>query len=59
MKLAGRQPEQGGAAVFVLAEDEQVASIEAAVRGAGIEDVEVGSFPEEAAGVACESLELA
>jgi uncharacterized membrane protein len=59
MKLAGKQLEQGGAAVFVLAEDEQAASIEAAVRAAGIADVEVGSFPEEAAGVARETLKLA
>ena len=38
---------------------EQAASIEAAVRAAGINDVEVGSFPEEAAGVARETLKLA
>ena len=59
MKLAGKQLEQGGAAVFVLAEDEQAASIEAAVRASGIEDVEVGAFPEEAEGVARETLKLA
>lgn len=59
MKLAGKQLEAGGAAVFVLADDEQASSIEAAVRDSGIADVAVGSFPEEAAAVAREELKLA
>ena len=59
MKLAGKQLEKGRAAVFVLADDTTAERIENEVRAAGIEGVEVGSFPEEAAGIVRETLTLA
>ena len=58
MKLAGKQLEAGHAAVFVLADDAVASAIETAVRDSGIADIEVGSFPEEAAAVARETLRL-
>lgn len=58
MKLAGKQLDNGRAAVFVLANDPTAAAIESAVIDAGMEDVQVGVFPEEAAGLAREALKL-
>lgn len=59
MKLAGKQLEKGEAAVFVLADEEVAATIESEVRAAGVDGVQVGAFPEEAAGVVRETLKLA
>lgn len=59
IKLAGKQLENGGAAVFVLANEPTAAAIESAVLEAGMEDVQVGAFPEEAAGLVREALKLA
>lgn len=59
MKLAGQQLEKGQAAVFVLADEPTAQRIESEVRAAGIAGIEVGSFPEEAAGVVRETLKLA
>ncbi len=56
MKLAGRQLEAGQAAVFVLADEDVAEAIEGAVRESGIPEIEVASFPEEAAGVVREAL---
>ena len=58
MKLAGKQLENGQAAVFVLANEPTAAAIESAVLEAGMEDVQVGAFPEEAAGLVREALKL-
>lgn len=58
IKLAGKQLENGGAAVFVLANEPTAAAIESAVLEAGMEDVQVGAFPEEAAGLVREALKL-
>lgn len=58
MKLAGEQLEAGEAAVFVLAGDSAAATIEGAVRDAGIDDVHATAFDEEAAGVVREVLKL-
>jgi uncharacterized membrane protein len=58
IKLAGKQLENGQAAVFVLADEPAAAAIESAVLEAGMEDVQVGAFPEEAAGVVREALKL-
>ena len=58
MKLAGTQRENGQAAVFVLADESAAAAIESAVLEAGMEDVQVGAFPEEAAGLVREALKL-
>lgn len=59
MKLAGKQLEKGQAAVFVLADEPTAETIEGKIRAAGLEGVEVGSFPEDAAGVVRETLKLA
>lgn len=59
MKLAGTQLQNGRAAVFVLANEPTAAAIESAVTEAGMEDVQVGAFPEEAAGLVREALKLA
>ena len=59
MKLAGKQLEKGHAAVFVLTDETTADMIEREVRAAGMEGVEVGNFPEEAAGVVRETLKLA
>lgn len=56
--LAGKQLENGRAAVFVLANEPTAAAIESAVLAAGMEDVQVGAFPEEAAGLVREALKL-
>lgn len=56
MKLAGKQLEDGHAAVFVLADDNVAKAIESAVRESGMEDVEVGSFSEDAEKVVLETL---
>jgi uncharacterized membrane protein len=58
MKLAGKQLESGGAAVFVLADDDVAGKIQQAVIDAGVSEVEVGSFPAEAEGVVKETLKL-
>jgi uncharacterized membrane protein len=58
IKLAGKQLENGRAAVFVLANEPTAAAIESAVLEAGMDDVQVGAFPEEAAGVVRETLKL-
>lgn len=58
IKLAGNQLENGRAAVFVLANEPTAAAIESAVLAAGMDDVQVGAFPEEAAGVVREALKL-
>lgn len=58
MKLAGKQLEAGEAAVFVLAEDGVAHAIESAVCGAGLDDIEVGGFPEEAEAVLREALRV-
>ena len=58
MKLAGKQLQNGQAAVFVLANEPTAAAIESAVLEAGMEDVQVGAFPEEAAGLVREALKL-
>ena len=58
IKLAGKQLENGGAAVFVLANEPTAAAIESAVLEAGMQDVQVGAFPEEAAGLVREALKL-
>jgi uncharacterized membrane protein len=58
MKLAGKQLDNGQAAVFVLANDPTAAAIESAVIDAGMEDVQVGVFPDEAAGLVREALKL-
>jgi uncharacterized membrane protein len=58
MKLAGKQLESGGAAVFVLADDDVAGTIQQAVIDAGVSEVEVGSFPAEAEGVVKETLKL-
>jgi uncharacterized membrane protein len=58
MKLAGKQLEDGGAAVFVLADDETAETIRQAVVDAGVSEVEIGSFDAEAEGVVKEVLKL-
>jgi uncharacterized membrane protein len=58
MKLAGKQLEDGGAAVFVLADDDTAEKIRQAVVDAGVSDVEVGSFDADAEGVVKEVLKL-
>lgn len=58
MKLAGKQLEAGGAAVFVLAEDGVAHAIESAVCGAGLDHIEVGGFPEAAESVVKNVLEI-
>ena len=58
MKLAGKQLENGQAAVFVLANEPTAAAIQSAVIEAGMDDVQVGAFPEEAAGLVREALKL-
>lgn len=58
IKLAGKQLGNGGAAVFVLTNEPTAAAIESAVLEAGMEDVQVGAFPEEAAGLVREALKL-
>jgi uncharacterized membrane protein len=59
MKLAGDQLERGRAAVFVLADDEVAETIATKVREAGVDDIEVGTFPAEATGIVKEALKLA
>jgi uncharacterized membrane protein len=58
MKLAGDNLDLGQAAVFILADDDVAASIQEKVIAAGVSEVEVGSFPAEAAGVVRETLKL-
>lgn len=58
MTLAGKQLEAGGAAVFVLAEDGIANAIESAVSRAGLDNIEVGGFPEEAEAVLRETLQV-
>lgn len=58
MKLAGRQLEDGGAAVFVLADDGVAESIRQAVIDAGVSEIEVGAFPAETENVIKELLKL-
>lgn len=58
MKLAGKQLEDGGAAVFVLADDDVAETIRQAVVDAGVSGVEVGTFPVETEGVIKELLKL-
>jgi|GEM_PF-5154914 uncharacterized membrane protein len=58
MKLAGKQLDGTGAAVFVLADDDVAASIQQAVIDAGVPEVEVEAFPAEAEGVVKEVLKL-
>jgi uncharacterized membrane protein len=58
MKLAGQQLEQGGAAVFVLADDDAASSLQSALADAGVSEVEIGSFPAEAQKVVKEALKL-
>jgi uncharacterized membrane protein len=58
MKLAGKQLEDGEAAVFVLADEETAETIQKAVIEAGVPEVEVASFPAEAEGVVKETLKL-
>ena len=58
MKLAGKQLEDGGAAVFVLADDDTAEKIRQAVVDAGVSEVEVGSFDADAEGVVKEVLKL-
>lgn len=56
MKLAGKQLEDGKAAVFVLADDDVAQHIADEVKAAGGADVEVSSFPADAQKVAKEVL---
>ncbi|HSL59502.1 MAG TPA: DUF1269 domain-containing protein [Acidimicrobiales bacterium] len=58
MKLAGEQLEQGKAAVFVLADDPVADMIVTKIEEAGVDGVEVGAFPAEAANVVKEMLKL-
>jgi uncharacterized membrane protein len=58
MKLAGDDLPDGGAAVFILADDDVAASIQEQVVAAGVSEVEVGAFPAEAAAVVRETLKL-
>jgi uncharacterized membrane protein len=58
MKLAGDDLPEGGAAVFILAEDDIAASIQEKVVAAGVSEIEVGAFPAEAANVVREALKL-
>ncbi len=58
MKLAGKQLEDGKAAVFVLADDDTAAHIADEVKAAGGDDVEVATFPAEAQKVVKEVLKV-
>jgi uncharacterized membrane protein len=58
MKLAGDDLPEGGAAVFILAEDDIAATIQQRVVDAGVPDVEVGAFPAEAASIVKEILKV-
>ena len=58
MKLAGKQLEDGKAAVFVLADDDVAARIADEVAAAGGSDVEVEVFPSEAQKVVKEVLKI-
>lgn len=59
MKLAGKQLDNGGAAVFVLADDDTAALIAAEVEAATGGEIEVSDFPAEAQKVVREELKLA
>lgn len=58
MKLAGKQLEDGKAAVFVLADDEVAQHIADEVAAQGGEDVEVAEFPAEAQKIVKEVLKI-
>lgn len=58
MKLAGKQLESGGAAIFVLADDGTAKQIIDKVKEAGITDVEIGSFDAESEGIVREVLKV-